>query len=96
MNRVKNVWRLLNLPCCQMAQLASESLDRDLDVFERLALGAHLLYCRACRRYLRQVVLLRNALRTLAGRLEADQRIPGPGMPDEVRDRIKCALKEEL
>ena len=96
MNRVKAAWRLLNLPCCEMTQLASESLDRNLGLLERLALGAHLLYCSACRRYLDQVNLVRDALRTLARRMEAGQPLPGPGIPDEVRDRIKRAISEEL
>lgn len=95
MSQFHSIWRLLNLPCCEMAQLASESLDRELSRLERLALRLHLLYCSACRRYLRQLTRIQNALRTLAARLETDDILPGPGIPDDVRERIKCALKEE-
>jgi hypothetical protein len=95
MSRLKIVWRLLNLPCEGMTRLASESLDRDLGLLEQLALRSHLLYCAACRRYLRQVTLVRIALRQLAMRLETDQDLPGPGLPDDVRERIKRALKED-
>jgi predicted anti-sigma-YlaC factor YlaD len=94
MTRLRIVWRLLNLPCREMSRLASESLDRDLGRLERAALRTHLLYCTACRRYLRQIVLVRRALRRLASRLESDQALPGPGLPDDVRARIKRALKE--
>lgn len=96
MNRLKIVWRLLNMPCCEMSRLASESLDRELGPLERLALRAHLFYCTACRRYLSQIMLVRNTLRSLAKRVEADEPLPGPGIPDDVRDRIKCAIREEL
>jgi predicted anti-sigma-YlaC factor YlaD len=93
MSRLKTAWRILNLPCREMARLASESLDRELDPLERFALRLHLLYCRACRRYASQIRLLRTALRRLATRIEADPLMPGPGLPDEVRDRIRRALK---
>ena len=98
MSRVNGVWRLLNLPCEGMARLASESLDRDLEPVERIALGSHSLYCRACRRYGRQLHILRRALQRLASRIdnepEDDLGLPGPGLPDEVRERIKRALEE--
>jgi hypothetical protein len=94
MSRLRTVWRLLNLPCREMSRLASESLDRDLGRLERAALRTHLLCCAACRRYLRQIVLVRRALRRLTSRLEDDQALPGPGLPDDVRARIKRALGE--
>jgi hypothetical protein len=94
MSRVLSIWHLLNLPCQGMARLASESQDRDLALRERIALRLHLLYCAACRRYERQLRLLRCAMRRLATRLETDQAIPVPALPDEVRERIKRALRE--
>jgi hypothetical protein len=94
MSRVPSIWHLLNLPCQGMARLASESLDRDLVLRERVALRLHLLYCAACRRYERQLRLLRCAMQRLAKRLETDQPISAPLLPDEVRERIKRALKE--
>jgi predicted anti-sigma-YlaC factor YlaD len=98
MNRLKNFWRTLNLPCCEMTRLASESLDCDLTRLERVSLSLHLAYCAACRRYIRQLARIRYLLRTLAARLAADDSdsLPGPGIPDDVRNRIKCALKDEL
>ncbi|MCA1685854.1 MAG: zf-HC2 domain-containing protein [Planctomycetia bacterium] len=94
MSRLVSVWRIMNLPCREMSRLASESLDRDLSRLERIALRSHSLYCSACRRYARQIVTLRDALRRLASHLETDQALPGPGLPVDVRDRIKRALEE--
>ena len=68
MSRVKTFWCLLNLPCEGMSRLASESLDRDLGRLEWVALRSHLLYCAACRRFQRQIKLLRCAMRRLAKR----------------------------
>lgn len=93
MRRLLAIWRLLNLPCEGMSRLASESLDRDLGRAERFALRLHLLYCSACRRYRRQLEHLRCAMRRLARTIEADESSPVPGLPDDIRERIKRALK---
>jgi predicted anti-sigma-YlaC factor YlaD len=95
MSRSRGLWHLLNLPCDGMTRLASESLDRDLGRLERLALTSHLLYCVACRRYVRQLRLVRRALARLVVRLETDDPLPGPGLPDEAREKIKQALKNQ-
>jgi hypothetical protein len=76
-----------------MTRLASESLDRDLSRLERVALRLHLLYCSGCRRYARQITLLREAMRRLLNRLESGEPLPGAALPDDVRERIKHALR---
>jgi hypothetical protein len=93
MSRLRTVWHLLNLPCEGIARLASESLDRDLGLWERIALRSHVLYCSACRRYRRQVELLRVAVRRLSSLLEAGGGESAPRLPDEARERIKRAIK---
>ena len=93
MSRLITLWRLLNLPCREMTHLASESLDRDLDRLERVILRAHLLYCSGCRRFLKQIALVRLAASRLAMRTEADLPVPGADIPTEVCDRIKRAIK---
>ncbi len=95
MGRLCDAWRLLNLPCRGMTRLASESLDRDLDQVERVALRSHLLYCAACRRYLRQIKTLGQALQRFTSRLETADPLPGPPLPDNVRERIKRRLELE-
>jgi hypothetical protein len=95
MSRLRSVWRLLNLPCEGMSRLSSESLDRDLSAMERLALRSHVLYCVACRRYLSQIKLIRETLRHLRGRLETEDPLPGPSLPENTREQIKRALEEQ-
>ncbi len=94
LSRVKTAWHLLNLPCREITRLASESMDRDLGRLERLALRSHVVYCRACRRYLRQLLLLRATLRRIARRVESEPAppLPGPGLPDDVRERLRRLL----
>ena len=93
MSRVKALWCLLNLPCEGMSRLASESLDRDLGCLEWVALRSHLLYCASCCRFQRQIKLLRCVMRRFARHVEDGEPSPGTGLPDEVRERIKHALK---
>jgi hypothetical protein len=93
MSRLKMLWHLLNLPCEGMCRLASESLDRDLGVVGWVALRSHLLYCAACCRFRRQIKLQRCAMRRLPRHMEDGEPLPGTGLPDEVRERIKRALR---
>jgi hypothetical protein len=94
MTRLKTLWHLLNLPCRDMTRLASESLDRELGGLERAVLRIHLLYCAGCRRYLEQIVEVRTILHRAAARIAAGGDLPGLGLPDDVRSRIKQTLRE--
>lgn len=53
---------LLNMNCAQASQLLGEDGDRRLLRRERLFLRMHLLGCRWCRRYGRQMQLLRTLI----------------------------------
>ncbi len=75
------VWRLLHLPCREASRLSSESLDRDLGGLDRLALRSHLLCCSACRRYRRQIGVLRDAMRRLAAQPSRATTCPAPRSP---------------
>jgi predicted anti-sigma-YlaC factor YlaD len=79
-------------PSCRSAMgTVSESLDRPLTRFERLAIAAHMLHCPACRRARHQITLMIDALRKAARIRESG---PLPGLPAEVRERIKRALRD--
>ena len=94
MSGPQSVWRLFNSSCQEMSRIASQSLDHDPGRLERAALRLHVLYCKACRRYLRQITLLKHALRGLSMRTEDDQLLPEVALPDDARERIKNVLKE--
>lgn len=48
------------LNCKQACSLYSESLDRKLTVTERANLCLHLVLCRHCRRYRKQLLFIRK------------------------------------
>ena len=51
--------------CKESTQLLSESEDRPLEAGERLKLKLHLLSCRGCRNFSKQLRFIRSACRQL-------------------------------
>lgn len=72
------------ISCRKATELASRALDAPLSRRERLALRLHLWVCQRCRRYRRQLLLLRQAVRQ--GRLE--DWLPPARLSPEARRRI--------
>lgn len=80
------------LTCHQATQLVSQQHERPLSRRERWGLKVHLWLCINCRRFTRQLQLLRRALRELGRSEMADQH--GPELPPEARQRIRRALTD--
>jgi hypothetical protein len=78
------------LTCKDTSRLISEGQERHLRLRERWGLRLHLWICVNCRRYERQIHLLRQALRMLA--LQAEMDTQGPDLSPEARERILTAL----
>lgn len=74
--------------CKEVSELVSQSLDRRLSPRERLGVHLHLLVCRLCRRYRRQILFLSHATRRLRAR--------GPQLSPEARRRILQRIRERL
>jgi hypothetical protein len=85
--------QILTLRCEDASALSSRELDEALPRLERLALRCHLMLCRSCRRYRRQIGLIRQVVR------RRDQLLV-EGAPnehilsDEARNRIARAIRE--
>jgi hypothetical protein len=65
------------LTCREATRLVLEGEDRRLAWGERLALRIHLLMCRACPRFVRQVQFMRSAM----GRWKQYAEDDAPGTP---------------
>lgn len=59
---LKNTVFILTLRCDQASRLISLSQETPLNRPEELALSLHLLSCRVCRKYKRQLKLMREVL----------------------------------
>ena len=78
------------LTCKDASRLISEGQERQLRLSERWGLRLHLWLCVNCRRFERQIHVLRRALRRLARRVETESQ--GPELSPEARQRILTAL----
>ena len=80
-------------PSCKAAtRLQSEALDRKLPLRQRFGLRVHLLLCKWCRRYGKQIAFLRKAAH------EHPDELPEPvpqKLSDEARERIKQRLQAD-
>ena len=92
-NTVKTFVRRLGdlSPGCKEAiRLESAALDRKLTLLERFGLRFHLILCKWCRSYGRQITFLRSA----AGRHARDDPYsPRQVLSSEARERIKRMLR---
>ncbi len=77
------------LNCKEVTQLASESLDRKSTLKERIDLRFHLLMCKLCTRYFRQLNFMHQASSEMD---ENHIKVPGAQLSDTARDRIRNQL----
>jgi hypothetical protein len=78
----------LIINCKETSVLVTQSLDRSLTFQERFAMRVHLMICRNCARFMKQMQQIRAWLR-----IESD--VNQPGLKDEARERIVSRLREE-
>lgn len=76
------------LNCEQSASLSSQRMDRELKFHEKAALNMHLLFCRFCKKYNRQLQFLRGVSR------QFDARESGHDcLSEEAKERMRERLK---
>ena len=78
--------------CREASRLQSDALDRSLSLSQRFGLRLHLLLCRWCRRYGKQIRFLRQAAHEHPE--EAVEAAPRTLSP-EARERLKRSLRDE-
>ncbi|MHC4414294.1 MAG: zf-HC2 domain-containing protein [Planctomycetota bacterium] len=92
---IQALTKLLTLKCREATALVSAAEDGSLGRVDRWALRLHLLICAPCRRYRRQLVRLRRAVRRAVQRLEGDGRLPGVQLSAEDRHRLRAAIESK-
>ena len=75
--------------CEEASRLSSESQDRSLAFGERVSLRLHLIGCKLCSRYARQLKFLRRA----CARID-DEPAGSAQLSDDARDRIRQRLTQ--
>jgi hypothetical protein len=80
---VRDVLRVLRMPCREHTALCSRQLDEPLPPGVAVGLRIHILYCGGCRKFRAQVRSLRDLAGSTGRELES-----GEAMPGAVRDRV--------
>lgn len=82
----------LSPSCREATRLQSEAMDRPLGLRQRIGLRIHLILCRWCRRYGKQIGFLRSAAQEHE---KHDATLPAQVLRPEAKERIKERLKSE-
>ncbi len=80
--------------CKEVTRMLSDSMDRELSFHQRVGLGMHLLMCKFCSRYQKQLLFLRETIHLHAARGEDIE--PFTTLPPEARERIKRYIHNVL
>lgn len=79
--------------CKEVTRMVSESLDRPLPFSRRVWMRMHLMMCRYCSRFKRQMQVLQDLARLPPATENGGH--PPAGLSPEARERIKSVLSEE-
>jgi hypothetical protein len=92
---LKKVLLILTLTCDQAAELMSRAQEVTLSRPERWALSLHLLICRLCRKYNRQLKLLRAIMNKIADPRSYEGK-PPPLLEPEQSKAFQSRLSEKI
>lgn len=82
------------LECQEVSKLITHSMDEPLTLRQRLLVRWHLLVCRYCRRFQKQVFWLRKILRSKS-EMMTEKKVSNVGLSNGAKERIKEALKRK-
>ena len=80
--------------CKEIGELLSQGIDRELSFRERLGLKFHLLMCKTCSSYDKQLQFIARSARRLMQPGKENQGIPP--LSDEANGRITNTIKQQL
>jgi len=81
------------LTCKDVTRLISESMDRSLPLRKRVGVRVHLLVCKFCARYERQLLLIRETVRRLVETEETAGGTLGEPLSEEAKARLRRSLR---
>lgn len=77
------------LNCKQASELISQSLDERLSWSSRISLNFHLLMCKYCKRFSKQMIAMKTAINGLRNTIEENESIQlSPGAKDRIMKKI--------
>lgn len=91
-SKIGEIKAVLMLNCRDASRMQSEQLERSLPATRRFGLFLHLLICKWCRRYGKQIRFMQTAAREHPEKLGEGN---SPSLSDDARERIKSRLSAE-
>lgn len=76
--------------CKEVSRRVSESMDRNLPLYQRMLIRMHLMMCKYCTRFRRQVMILREFCRSR--HLDEHVLDSAATLSPDARERIRKAL----
>jgi len=83
------------LRCREISKLVSQSMEQNLPLRQRISVRMHLMMCRLCAGFSRQVRLFRRAAHEHPERFEPPPAAPDAELGPEARERIKSAMRSD-
>ena len=83
------------LSCKDVTRLISESMDRSLPLGKRIGVRVHLLICKFCARYERQLHQIRETARHLVATEESPGEPYGETLSEKAREHIRRSLQQQ-
>lgn len=80
--------------CKEVSRLVSESMDHRLPLYQRVLIWMHLLMCRYCARFRRQVMFLKKLC--LSYQMDERAMDTAVNLSPDAQERIRQALKSSL
>lgn len=77
--------------CKEVTRMVSESLDRKLPLYQRIGVRIHLLMCKFCSRFKKQLLFLRETIRLHVERSNDTEL--ATKLPPEARERIRKSIQ---
>lgn len=84
------------MPTCQeVSHLTSTSMDEKLTVRQKLGVRFHLLFCKWCRLFNKQMLQLRTIIKTKSLAIETETDNPDHKLSSEFKSRLKKSLEKD-
>lgn len=90
---LRQIKLVLSPSCRESVQLQSKAMDNPLTGPQRFGLGVHLVLCRWCRRYGKQVRFICAAARENPDRIV---NVNAAELPMDARERLKRAVRNAM
>jgi predicted anti-sigma-YlaC factor YlaD len=92
MLKMQGVMMKAMISCDEASRLASKSLDTKLSTSEKMRLKMHLMACRFCRSFEKQIHAIRSIIRSKSKEIPEDTE--EKALTTEARARLENSIKE--